>query len=191
VPGESRENAARDDVVLAERRGVGVRAGERAGCGTTGERADSVAERRLVQPGQLLAWDPSQAHGGSAVADRQWSSRLIVVEVADLVDLAGDDETDLLADIAFPDPVIADPELAAAFLRLHTALEEPALRLERDELLFAWLSTLIERFSTARPPRPPLSPREDRAFRVACDYLADQPERNIGLDELAAAAGIG
>jgi len=66
-------------------------------------------ERRLVQPGQLLAWDPSQAHGGSAVADRQWSSRLIVVEVADLVDLACDDETDLLADIAFPDPVVADP----------------------------------------------------------------------------------
>jgi len=148
-------------------------------------------ERRLVQPGQLLAWDPSQAHAGTAVADQPWSSRLIVVEVADLVDLAGDDETDLLADIAFPDPVIADPELAAAFLRLHTALEEPALRLERDELLFAWLSTLIERFSTVRPPRPPLSPREDRAFRVACDYLADQPERNIGLDELAAAAGIG
>jgi AraC-like DNA-binding protein len=148
-------------------------------------------ERRLVQPGQLLAWDPSQAHAGTAVDDRPWSSRLIVVEVADLVDLAGDDETDLLADITFPDPVIADPELAAAFLRLHTALEEPAIRLERDELLFAWLSTLIERCSTVRPPRPPLSPRDDRAFRVACDYLADQSQRNIGLDELAAAAGIG
>jgi AraC-like DNA-binding protein len=26
---------------------------------------------------------------------------------------------------------------------------------------------------------------------VACDYLADQPERNVGLDELAAAAGVG
>ena len=26
---------------------------------------------------------------------------------------------------------------------------------------------------------------------MACDYLADQSERNIGLDELAAAAGIG
>jgi AraC-like DNA-binding protein len=26
---------------------------------------------------------------------------------------------------------------------------------------------------------------------LACDYLADRPERNVGLDELAAAAGIG
>ena len=111
-------------------------------------------ERRLVQPGQLVAWDPSQAHAGTAVDDRPWSSRLIVVEVADLVDLAGDDETDLLADVAFPEPVVADPELAAAFLRLHTALEGPAATTERDELLSRWLCTLIERCSTAvRPGR--------------------------------------
>jgi transcriptional regulator GlxA family with amidase domain len=29
------------------------------------------------------------------------------------------------------------------------------------------------------------------AFRLACDFLGDHPERNVGLDELAAAAGIG
>jgi AraC-like DNA-binding protein len=42
-----------------------------------------------------------------------------------------------------------------------------------------------------RPARSPLSPRDDRAVRLACDYLGDRPERNVGLDELAAAAGIG
>jgi hypothetical protein len=68
-------------------------------------------ERRLVQPGQLLAWDPSQAHAGTAVDGRAWSSRLIVVEVADMSDLAGDPETDLLVDVEFPNPVIADPEV--------------------------------------------------------------------------------
>jgi len=148
-------------------------------------------ERRLVQPGQLVAWDPSSTHAGTAVDGRPWSSRLIVVEAADLTALAGDHESDLLADIAFPEPVIRDARLAGDFLRLHAALEAPVTRLERDERLAAWLRGLIERSSAVRPPRTPLSPSDDRALRLARDYLADHLERNVGLDELAAAAGIG
>jgi transcriptional regulator GlxA family with amidase domain len=39
--------------------------------------------------------------------------------------------------------------------------------------------------------RSPLDTRDDKALRTACDYLGDRPERNVGLDELATAAGIG
>jgi AraC-like DNA-binding protein len=148
-------------------------------------------ERRLVRPGQLVAWDPSNAHSGTAFDAQPWSSRLIVVEVADLADLAGDQESNLLADINFPEPVVSDPELASDFLRLHTALETPITRLERDEQLAEWLRLLIERSSAVHPPRSPLAPRDDRALRLACDYLGDRPERNISLDELAAAANVG
>ena len=80
-------------------------------------------ERRLVQPGQLVAWDPSHAHAGSAVDQRPWRSRLVVIEVADLAAIADDPESDPLADVAFPDPVLADTALAAGFLRLHVSLE--------------------------------------------------------------------
>jgi AraC-like DNA-binding protein len=148
-------------------------------------------ERRLVQPGQLVAWDPSGAHTGAAVDGRPWSSRLMVVEVGDLAALAGDEESSLLVDVAFAEPVFSDPELTSSFLRLHTALETPVTRLERDQRLTLWLRALIERFSTARPARAPLSPRDDRALRRACDYLGECSERNISLDELAAEAGIG
>jgi AraC-like DNA-binding protein len=148
-------------------------------------------ERRLVEPGQLVAWDPSAAHAGAAVDGRPWSSRLMVVEVGDLAALAGDPESDLLIDVEFAEPVLSDPELGHAFLRLHTALETSVTRLERDQRLTEWLRALIERFSTRRPSRSPLSPRDDRALRLACDYLAGRPERNVGLEELAAQAGIG
>jgi AraC-like DNA-binding protein len=148
-------------------------------------------ERRVVAPGRLVAWDPSGAHAGTAVDGRAWSSRLIVVEAGDLSALAGDSESELPADIAFPEPVLADAELLAGFLRMHGSFDEPATRLERDERLGEWLRALMQRSSAQRPRRAPMTPRDDRAFRLARDYLGDLPSRAVGLDELAAAAGIG
>jgi AraC-like DNA-binding protein len=145
-------------------------------------------ERRLVRPGQLVAWDPSQPHAGSAVDGQPWASRLMVVEVADLAD---DPERDPLADVVFPQPVIADRALVAAFERLHAALDSSATRLERDERLAGWLREVIERCSAERPARSPLAGRDDRALRLAFDYLAERSTSNVGLYELAAAAGIG
>jgi AraC-like DNA-binding protein len=148
-------------------------------------------ERRLVLPGQLVAWDPSGAHAGTALDAQPWTARLMIVEVAGLAQIAGDGEVGVLADVAFPEPVISDPRLAGDFLALHTAMETPATRLERDERLAEWLRALTDRSPDARPRRSPLSPGDDKALRLARDYLADQPERNISLDELATAAGIG
>jgi AraC-like DNA-binding protein len=148
-------------------------------------------ERRLVRPGELVAWDPSSAHAGAAMGAEPWSARLMVVEVGDLSALASDDETSVLADIAFPEPVLGDAQLAREFVRLHTALEAPATRLERDEQLAEWLRALIDRSPAVRPRRPPLTSRDERALRLARDYLGERPERNVGLDELAAVAGVG
>jgi AraC-like DNA-binding protein len=148
-------------------------------------------EQRLVQPGSLVAWDPSAAHSGTALDGDPWSSRLMVVEVADLARLARDEDDDELGDVAFPEPVVDDPALVGAFVHLHRALEAPSSRLERDELLAGWLRALIDRSAAARPAKPGLVRRDRRAFQLACDYLAGRPDRNVGLDELAAAAGIG
>lgn len=148
-------------------------------------------ERWLVRPGQLVSWAPSGAHAGSAIDAQSWSSRLIVVGAADLAALAGDQEADLPADITFPEPVLSDAKLASDFLRLHAALEMPTTRLERDEWLAEWLHNVLERSPAVSPARSPLNLRDDRALRVAYDYLVDEPERNVGLDECAAVAGIG
>jgi AraC-like DNA-binding protein len=146
-------------------------------------------ERRLVGPGELVAWDPSAAHAGSAV-DGPWTSRLMVLAAADVAAIAGDADSPLPADLAIPRPVLADPGLAAAFRRLHRAFEEPASRLARDELLAGWLRAVLGRAGDRRPA-PPLAARDDRALRLAGEYLAAHLDRNVGLDELAMVAGIG
>ena len=116
------------------------------------------------------------------------SSRLLT---AGLAGLAADEERELHPEVAFPDPVVSDLELAGSFLRMHAALESDAMRLERDERLAGWLRALVERCSTARTTGRVHSGRNQHALRLARDYLAERLDRNIGLDELAAAAGIG
>jgi len=148
-------------------------------------------ERRLIRPGQLVAWDPSNAHAGAAVDGQPWTSRLIIVEIADLATLAGDEESALLTNVVFPEPALSDRELARDFVRMHRALEAPTTRLEHDQRLAEWLRALIERSSAVRPVRSSLTRHDDRALHLAYDFLGDWPERNVGLDELAAAAGIG
>ncbi|HEY6744896.1 MAG TPA: AraC family transcriptional regulator [Mycobacteriales bacterium] len=148
-------------------------------------------ERRIAHTGDVVAWDPSATHSGSAVDGRPWTSRLLVVEIADLAALADDPEGDPLADVAFPVPVFSDDELARDFLRLHTALELATTMLERDEHLSGWLRRLIDQRSATRRRSPVAARTDGGALRRALELLADQPERNISLDELAAAAGIG
>jgi AraC-like DNA-binding protein len=154
-------------------------------------RARRGSRTHLVRPGELVAWNPSARHAGWAVDGRAWTSALMVVEAADLRALASDPEADPLADVAFPEPVVAAPDLADGFLRLQAALASPSSRLERDERLAEWLHAIVARASPRRRTRTPLTARDDRALRLACEYLADRPERNVGLDELAAAAGVG
>ena len=154
-------------------------------------RARRGRRTHLVRPGELVAWDHSARHAGWAEDDRPWISALMIVEVADLRALATDPEADPLADVAFPEPVVSAPDLASRFLRLHAALASPSSRLERDERLSEWLRAIVARASPGHRDRTPLTARDDRALRLACEYLADRPERNVGLDELAAAAGVG
>jgi AraC-like DNA-binding protein len=126
-----------------------------------------------VRPGELVAWDASDAHRGASV-DGPWRSRLMIVEA-----------DELLTGVRFPEPVIADHRLARAFAAAHAALEAPGDALAHDTVLADALLAFVAR-SSGVPP----AGREDRAVRVALALLADQPERNVSLDELALAAGV-
>lgn len=149
-------------------------------------------ERRTASPGQLVAWDPSAAHSGNSASGQPWTSRLLVVEIPDLTHLAVDPDADPLGDVAFPQPVITDPGLAKAFLRLHATLATTSTSLEADTRLTEWLRLLIERWSAYRRPQVEgWSPHEERAFRSAVAMLRDRATEPVRLDELASASGMG
>ena len=133
-------------------------------------------QRHVVAPGQLVAWDPSDAHSGEA--DQPWSARLMIVEA----------DEEILANAAFPTPVLSDPLLAKEFVRVHELMAGGANQLARDSALTTWLHTVVSRYATARVIA---SSAGEKEFRLACDYLAEHAERSVSLDELATAAGTG
>jgi AraC-like DNA-binding protein len=153
-------------------------------------RARRGREVHAVHPGQLVAWDPSGAHSGTAPSGRPWTSRLMVVETARLAALASDEDDLVEPGVCFPDPVVSDPRLASAFSALHRSLEGPSTRLERDERLAGWLRAITNRASS-RPVTTSPTSRDERALRRAGDYLAEHALENVALDDLAAVAGVG
>jgi AraC-like DNA-binding protein len=137
-------------------------------------------------PGDVCAWDPSARHEGRPWRSARWEARLVVLELPDVRELVVDPDG-AGGDVVLASPRVRDRRLAQSFLELHAALERPAWRLERDTLLQEWLSALTGRTAGATTPR---AARRDPALRRACELVGDDLARNVGLSEVAAAAGV-
>ena len=144
-----------------------------------------------VGPGELVAWDPSAAHGATTSDDRPWSAHIAVVELAALRDLLEDPDESWSGPVAFPEPVVADRLVVEQFRRCRAVLVGAAPALEQETALALWLRLLVQRGRGRPRSRSPRPGRDPRAVRVARDVLESAPQDNVSLDELAAAAGIG
>ena len=153
-----------------------------------GFRATRGREHHDVRAGDVVAWDPWQAHRGTAIDGAAWEARLLMIELPDLAAIVADPGA-AFTDVELRRPVVHDPGLAARFAALHRMLGRPAWALERELALTEWLRDLT---GTAAPDRPDRRrpARADPALRRACAFLADNLDRNVTLDELAAAAGV-
>ncbi|HEY2716761.1 MAG TPA: AraC family transcriptional regulator [Solirubrobacterales bacterium] len=147
-------------------------------------------ERRLIGAGELVAWDPSAPHSGSGASGEPWTARLLVIEAPALDGALADPESPTLVRGAFPDPVIADRRLAGSFRRMHRALAPGVAQLELEERLGGWLREATASAGDGPPATPPAA-ADLRALQLARDFVGEEFRREIGLDELAAAAGIG
>ncbi|WP_423197771.1 MULTISPECIES: AraC family transcriptional regulator [unclassified Cupriavidus] len=141
-------------------------------------------------PGQVFMLEPGEIHDGRAVApdgftyaslmlDPQWIERELRAVFAEAPEhcLPG-----------FASTLQRDPRLTAAVVQAHRAAHEPSSRMDRqsafDTLLIRLTAHLQWRQRTTGDPRLPLAAARAR------DYLHDHLGDDVGLDDLAAAAGV-
>ena len=147
-----------------------------------GFRAERGRDRVTLHPGDICVWDPSAPHSGHAVdPNAAWLCRMLVVENGAFERVAG-----RLPE--FPDPILRDPALAAAFARMHVASAERDDALARDTELLDVLRAIAAR-SAGTPPEQP-SAAAHPAVRRAREYLHDNVTSSVTLAELAGVAGV-
>src|SRR5215212_340032 len=112
-----------------------------------------------VAAGHLVVLDPTAPHHGRPLAHEPWSARLLVLELADVVDAA----------------------LARRFTALHRASASGVSSLELQTELIAFLDDLLG-------PPVERHPDRATVLRAAAQ-LHDNVARNVPLDELARTAG--
>lgn len=147
----------------------------------------------FVPVGSLSIIHPGEMHSGTGrdVGDRQTRATFCMMYIEPLVirqvlDDAFEQKNNLPF---FVKSVILDSALAHLFLRFHQASQGRASRLEQDDLLQSFLTTLISNYADSRQPVRSLE-QERAAVRKVRDYLHDRYAENVNLKQLAQIANL-
>ncbi|MEU9155699.1 AraC family transcriptional regulator [Streptomyces sp. NPDC048417] len=136
-------------------------------------------------PGSIVVLAPGEMHtGGPATATDGYAYRALYAGPSLLAEGTLTDGTP-----HFRDPVLDDPELAAAFRQAHTDLAICPDPLEAESRLPWLLTALSRRHSTARPATDHV-PGSQHISLLVRDRLADELTAPPSLADLAADLGL-
>jgi AraC-like DNA-binding protein len=145
--------------------------------------------RHVASEGTIVIINPGEPHTGQAVTPAGWTYRMLYPDASLLQTAASQLAGQARGIPFFPNPVVADVDLAALFLRTHAALEVSTSSLERQSRLLWMFTHLIARHADDRPPVGSISEAHHSITR-ARDYLEAHYAEDISLAHLANIANL-
>ena len=142
----------------------------------------------VAGPGQVVCVNPGELHDGRPVGEG-FAYRMFYPSIPLVQELARDVFGREEPPPMFDEAVMDDPDLASRFARLHGLLERGAPRLAIDGLLTEAMARLICRHGGVARQTGRLG-RESGPVARARAAIDAAPEANVGLEELAALAGL-
>jgi AraC-like DNA-binding protein len=140
--------------------------------------------------GQVVLYDADRLHWGRAAAEEGWSILSIYLP-ASVLDRAASELGDRPAGtIGFPRMVADGAALARSVAQLWSAAARGSDALARESLLLDLVVAALVRHGGGSMATPVLG-RESRAARLARDCIDGNFAEPLGLDRLAAVAGVG
>jgi AraC-type DNA-binding domain-containing proteins len=146
-------------------------------------------EREYTGPGALYLINPGETHDGQPGAESGYRYRMIYPDIGLFIEVL--EETTGRAfhgTPSFSRQLLTDPQLADAFSRAHSKLEDGSSELESEESMYSVLAAMFARHGSAIIVPRDLS--EPTGVRRARDYIATHFAEEISLERLAREAGL-
>ncbi|WP_158902204.1 AraC family transcriptional regulator [Burkholderia sp. L27(2015)] len=141
----------------------------------------------VARRGDLYAIDADEPHAGGPVDLHGWSQRTLYVDLNYLRALVGDERVSRSVTLA--GPIIRDRALCSTLYGVHRCSQERGPALYREERYLAFAARLLQRHASNTAP-PVVVGREDRAVKLARDFLTDHLDVSVHLTDIASAAGL-
>ncbi|MGK6312574.1 AraC family ligand binding domain-containing protein [Neorhizobium sp. DT-125] len=144
--------------------------------------------REASGPGDLYLINPGETHDG-APSGGGYRYRMIYPDLSLLREILEDvTGKPFHGTPAFGRQILHDRKLAGAFHEAHRTLEEGSGALETSQAMFLVLDAMFRRHGSSIII--PTDSAERSAVRRARDYLIEHYATDVGLEELAAVAGL-
>lgn len=144
--------------------------------------------RESAGPGGLYLINPGETHDG-APREGGYRYRMIYPDVSLMCEILEDvTGKPVRGTPSFGIQLLQDSALAGAFQDAHRTLEEGGGALESSQAMFQVLDAMFSRHGSAIIM--PVETAERSAVQRARDYLVENYAEDVGLEELAAIAGL-
>src|SRR5579883_487048 len=147
----------------------------------------SRGELQNATPATLFVFNPEEPHGGWMGRSERWRYRSLYLTRRALDRLAA--ELGIAEVPYFTRNTFADPDLIAAFLRMHLALEEGRDVFRERELLVGGFGELFNRHGSGHV-RIDDGRRDWTIFRRVQERMRSDYARELRLEDLAAGVGL-
>lgn len=159
-------------------------------CCEQGIRNDTYAGVNCsITPGSIVVYNIGEVHSGSTTDERGYSSRAVRVDEYFLRQLTLQITGKVQETIYFSQPIMQDQVLSKMIFELHTVLDQPTSKLEKECILLDTLFQLITRHAREKPKLAVLG-NERTPIRQVRNYLHEYFEENVSLDKLAEIAEL-
>jgi AraC-like DNA-binding protein len=138
-----------------------------------------------IDAGTLVLMNPGDTHACNPIEDQPWAYRMLYVDAGWLADLQAELGVGSSEFRGFSPIMTRDPLLQAGFRRFHAVLTDD----HADQLLKH--SAAVEFFGDMhrRLGMEPVAPVCDPKLRRAAEFIADNYQRSLKLEEICSVAG--
>ncbi|MGH7373447.1 MAG: AraC family transcriptional regulator [Candidatus Rokuibacteriota bacterium] len=144
----------------------------------------------VAEGAAIIAVNPGEIHDGESATSDGWRYRMIYPTEELMVSVARELWGERSSAPKLVRPVIADRELASAFLEAHRMGEDAASRLCAESGLLTFLAALLQRHSDVTGGQAPPPARETRRLQRTFDFIDANLASDLSLETLAATADI-